>query len=84
MGEDNTRTYREAETTEPTNWQTFWKRFQSPVVIMTMLIMLLNTLRVVLGWVIPDTTWELITNLIVYFFGGTFAAINNPTTLKRF
>jgi hypothetical protein len=65
-------------------WKAFLDRFKSPVVVATVIIMLLNTLRIGLGWQIELNVWEMIINLLVYVVGGTFAAANNPTTLDRF
>jgi hypothetical protein len=65
-------------------WKAFLERFKSPVVVATVIIMLLNTLRIGLGWQIELNVWEMIINLLIYVVGGTFAATNNPTTLDRF
>lgn len=66
------------------NWKLFLERFKSPVVVCTAVIMLLNTLRIGLGWTIDAQLWEMIINMLIYFVGGTFAASNNPTTLNKY
>lgn len=65
-------------------WKEVWKRLQSPVVLVVMLIMILNLLRTQFGWVIPIEEIEDILNWIVYVGGGGFAALNNPTDKKSF
>jgi hypothetical protein len=65
-------------------WPEFFKRFKSPVVFFGTIVLLLNTLRIVLGWTIDQVVWEAIIDLIIYVGGGSFMGTNNPTTPDEF
>ena len=65
-------------------WKDVLNRLKSPVVIVGLIVLILNTLRLELGWTIPVTSIETILNFVIYGGIGGFAALNNPTTREHF